>query len=367
MFIPPPPIPPATSNQFPPVPMTDDSMQELSDRAKLTRSAVLTLLQVTWPACEMAALVWLTTSIPEDTNWPTQSEAAAQRLVQTINNLPNFPQDVTPVKDFVEEIIRVLEAARASLKEASDKYATKEIRGSWDGIKHAFSSLHRGKCTDILWTCRADIETVSTMLQSYLETSAPIGQQLAQTCRQSRTNTIPYDGGAKHAVVRHPQVAGVPVPIITEIGRIPKKNPKPPSSRDEQNNSKEAEVGVENPDEALDVETERTAVVIDYDTNQEMEKGMAEIAGNLLVGNLIGVFSSFAVIAQTASMLNPEKPPNATFAFQKVFADGDFAAAGVLVISVGGTKPSKSARDNTYVRSGITSLRCETPGLTQQL
>lgn len=40
---------------------------------------------------------------------------------------------------------------------------------------------------------------------------------------------------------------------------------------------------------------------------------------------------------------------NADYAFQKVFTDGEFVAGGVLEIPPGGRKPSKPARDNTYI------------------
>lgn len=39
------------------------------------------------------------------------------------------------------------------------------------------------------------------------------------------------------------------------------------------------------------------------------------------------------------------------FKFQKVFGDASFVAAGMLEIPVGGEKPSKPTKDNTYVRS----------------
>lgn len=48
-------------------------------------------------------------------------------------------------------------------------------------------------------------------------------------------------------------------------------------------------------------------------------------------------------------MLEPKRPMNADYAFQKVFMDGDFVAGGILEIPVGGAKPSKPARDNTYI------------------
>lgn len=45
-------------------------------------------------------------SIPQNTNWPAESKDAAQILVQTINDLSDLPQDVTPVKDTVEELVQ---------------------------------------------------------------------------------------------------------------------------------------------------------------------------------------------------------------------------------------------------------------------
>lgn len=102
----PPPKPPATPSQSPPIPTSGISTQELSDKGKLTRSAALTLLEVTSPASDAAALVGLTTSIPQDTNWPPVSKDAAQKLVQTITNLPDLPRDVTPIKDTANEFIR---------------------------------------------------------------------------------------------------------------------------------------------------------------------------------------------------------------------------------------------------------------------
>ncbi|KAG8993409.1 hypothetical protein FRB90_000715, partial [Tulasnella sp. 427] len=146
----------------------------------------------------------------------------------------------------------------------------------------------------------------------------------------------------EHAVVRRPRAGEAPVPIISEIVRVPEEQAeplskkhrrrattKPPSSRGAGGGGarKQSEVYVDNPDEGWDAETDQNAMVIDYDTKQEMEK----------------------VIAQTAAMLNPKQPLNASYAFQKVFSDGEFVAGGILEIPVGGKKPSKPARDNTYL------------------
>jgi centromere protein C len=50
-------------------------------------------------------------------------------------------------------------------------------------------------------------------------------------------------------------------------------------------------------------------------------------------------------------MVEPQAAANNDWYFQKVFGDGDFIAAGQLIIPPKGRKPSKGAKDNTYVRS----------------
>jgi centromere protein C len=49
-------------------------------------------------------------------------------------------------------------------------------------------------------------------------------------------------------------------------------------------------------------------------------------------------------------MVHTKPAENNDFEFQKVFGDGDFIAAGQLLIPPGGKKPSKNTKDNTYVR-----------------
>ena len=48
-------------------------------------------------------------------------------------------------------------------------------------------------------------------------------------------------------------------------------------------------------------------------------------------------------------MLTPKPAANNDFLYQKVFGDGEFIAAGQLILPVGGKKPSKGTKDNTYV------------------
>lgn len=54
-------------------------------------------------------------------------------------------------------------------------------------------------------------------------------------------------------------------------------------------------------------------------------------------------------VAFTSKMVTPKPAANNDFAFQKIFGDGEFIAAGQLIIPVNGKKPSKGTKDNTYV------------------
>ncbi|KAG8931222.1 hypothetical protein FRC02_003037, partial [Tulasnella sp. 418] len=139
-------------------------------------------------------------------------------------------------------------------------------------------------------------------------------------------------------IIRRPRADEAPVPIVKDVLRFPqedeqplgakrrgrKASSKPPSSRD--GRKKSVEVYVENPEEGWDEETEPIAMVLDYETKEQIEKR----------------------IAQPAGLVNPQQPPGQEYAFQKIFLDEEFVAAGVMSIPVGGKKPTKGARDNTY-------------------
>ena len=50
-------------------------------------------------------------------------------------------------------------------------------------------------------------------------------------------------------------------------------------------------------------------------------------------------------------MVNPRESANSSWMFDKIFGDDEFIAAGQLVIPPRGRKPSKAAKDNTYVKT----------------
>jgi centromere protein C len=49
-------------------------------------------------------------------------------------------------------------------------------------------------------------------------------------------------------------------------------------------------------------------------------------------------------------MVTLKAAANDEWFFQKIFSDGDFIAAGQLMIPPKSNKPSKGTKDNTYVR-----------------
>jgi centromere protein C len=54
-------------------------------------------------------------------------------------------------------------------------------------------------------------------------------------------------------------------------------------------------------------------------------------------------------LAFTAKHVEPEPAIGGEFAFKKLFGDDDFIASGVITFPVGGKKPMKGTKDNTYV------------------
>ncbi|KAJ7647286.1 Mif2/CENP-C like-domain-containing protein, partial [Roridomyces roridus] len=132
------------------------------------------------------------------------------------------------------------------------------------------------------------------------------------------------------------------VPQIKEIIRIPKEpvvplgkkgrarkrtTPAPNSKVTEKIVEKIIEVATDNPEEGWDEDTPDTANVKTYRTGEEVTRR----------------------IAFTAKMFKPTAAANNEWLFQKIFGDGDFMAAGQVVIPPKGRKPSKQTKDNTFI------------------
>ncbi|KAJ7169423.1 Mif2/CENP-C like-domain-containing protein [Mycena filopes] len=135
------------------------------------------------------------------------------------------------------------------------------------------------------------------------------------------------------------------VPYIKEILRVPEEPPAPrrtAGSKRKRSTTVRAtpevierevivEIDASNPEAGWDDETRPTAVVLDYRTAANVTRR----------------------VAFTAKMFDPRPAkvtgPDDAWSFEKIFGDGDFMAAGQLVIPAGKRKPGKGTKDNTYI------------------
>ncbi|KAI5116067.1 hypothetical protein M0805_005580 [Coniferiporia weirii] len=163
--------------------------------------------------------------------------------------------------------------------------------------------------------------------------------------RGTRTRYKPLEWWRCEKVVYGRRDSGVSmVPVIKDIIRLPKEIPEPlahsgrrsskPRSRskpygdaEENEEGEGGEMIAFNPEEGWDDLMDPHGVVLDYQTGQEVQRRLAF----------------------TAKMVIPRTAANNDFAYQKIFGDGEFIAAGQLILPVGGKKPSKGTKDNTYV------------------
>ncbi|QRV85684.1 Mif2/CENP-C-like protein [Ceratobasidium sp. AG-Ba] len=135
------------------------------------------------------------------------------------------------------------------------------------------------------------------------------------------------------------------VPLIKGIERPPKPSPVPLSKNHRARRGRSVKVKKEEDEgssgwlnaggvfgapkaveDGMDEDTEELGVVMDYATGKEVERRIA--------------FPG-ARVEFTAT--------DGPFHFQKIFGDSDFFAAGVMKIPVGGRKPNKPSKENTYV------------------
>ncbi|THH20901.1 hypothetical protein EW146_g546 [Bondarzewia mesenterica] len=157
--------------------------------------------------------------------------------------------------------------------------------------------------------------------------------------RGTRMRYKPLEYWRQEKVVYGRRESGVSfVPSIKAIVRIPKEPPKPlgitgkkhrrlsgPRSKSK---TVDEPVIAYNPEEGWDEKTEPNGNVLDWATGQEVMRR----------------------IAFPARLVDYKSAINNEFFFQKTFSDGQYMAAGQLMIPPKGHKPSKLTKDNTYVR-----------------
>ncbi|KAJ7745502.1 Mif2/CENP-C like-domain-containing protein [Mycena olivaceomarginata] len=184
------------------------------------------------------------------------------------------------------------------------------------------------------------------------------------TRRSARTPYAPLEWWRNEKVEfggRDPEGGPILVPRIKAIVRIPKEPVVPlgKHARGVRKRSRtpaaaekgkprvvekivEVPVAAENPEEGWDDETETQAVVKAFEGGGDVKRR----------------------IAFTARMVDPAPAANNEWFFHKIFGDGDFIAAGQIIIPPGGRKPSKQSRDNTFiflVMEGAVNLKvCDT-------
>ena len=165
----------------------------------------------------------------------------------------------------------------------------------------------------------------------------------------------PSDAGTKIFVPHIREIIRVPLEPVEPLGKKRKRRGDRAKS---ESRAKSAAPVVFNPEEGWDDDTNPMGNILDFVTQEEVEKREYSTP-------LLGVHSNPASgIAFTSQMVKPKAAANNDWFFQKVFGDADFIAAGLLIIPPQGRKPSKGTEDNTYVfvpRSyirglGLTSL-----------
>lgn len=149
------------------------------------------------------------------------------------------------------------------------------------------------------------------------------------------------------------------MPSIKEILRVPKEDPVPLGANRRKKSrarsmskakSVDPESFVFNPEEGWDDQTDPSGVVIDWDEGIEIQRRTSRFTILSFVEwrALMGCDGTVG-LACTAKMITPRPALNEEFLFQKVFGDGDFIAAGQLIIPAGKQKPTKGTKDNTFV------------------
>lgn len=155
------------------------------------------------------------------------------------------------------------------------------------------------------------------------------------------------------------------VPVIKEIITIPKPEPEPLGTKKRRRGARKLRskslpsspprvkeeiriVEVDNPELGWDDATPSTGVIIDWTSKEEVERrGLSIQAFSITVSNTFHVG-----VAYPAHMVDPKPAQGCDYFFHKIFGDGDFIAAGQLVIPPGAEKPTKPTKDNTYVGHG---------------
>ncbi|WVW82041.1 hypothetical protein I302_104046 [Kwoniella bestiolae CBS 10118] len=161
-----------------------------------------------------------------------------------------------------------------------------------------------------------------------------------QTRRSNRQHFRPLEWwrGEKFEYQRGPGL-----PVIAEVITIPEETPQPLSQR-----YKKTRRAASTSNSTKKRSRSRQDSYSDQDGEEE-EGWDNETEPTGLVKTYPDGMESHRKIACPKSLLVPSNKTNQTFSYQKVFGEGDFMAAGVVVIPVGQSKTTKPSKDNAYV------------------
>lgn len=165
--------------------------------------------------------------------------------------------------------------------------------------------------------------------------------------RSSRQRLEPLEYWRNERVIykRRPSGVGInavvriPKPIVESLSKAGRKGFKRAASHVVKNEVPE--------EEGIDDMTDETGVVWSWEGNAETTRSELEVGFR---GEQELMRRLFAGIAFTKKMIDPRPTHDNSFMFQKIYTELDYFAGGILQIPVGGEKPQKPAKDNSYVR-----------------
>ncbi|KAF8801665.1 hypothetical protein BYT27DRAFT_7173908 [Phlegmacium glaucopus] len=226
-----------------------------------------------------------------------------------------------PDQDVEDEIAQELEDVGSDRDSEDDMEVEQEPQPSVKKVKGEVKNPHKAP----------------TESKTKKENRSP--RQGIRKSQREHYRPLEYWRGEKLVYGRTHHSGPILVPQIKEIIRIPKeatvtlgtKRKRGPTRRSKALEAAEDVIPpalpVVNPEEGWDDKTKAKCTVIHFTTKEEVERR----------------------IVWTAKMVEPRQALNHNWSFDKIFGDDDFMAAGQLIIPPDSIKPSKAAKDNTYV------------------
>ncbi|THH12011.1 hypothetical protein EW145_g281 [Phellinidium pouzarii] len=283
---------------------------------------------------------------PDDSSSPAKRTSFTEMDQDDEPPLPEDPRLSSPPRQTVKRRERISVAAEEIEVEAEiaeglgdDRQMESDDEAEREKQKSLNQKKRRGRDEEMPKAKKAPVKRKKVQLEL-----PPSESNIVDGVRRgTRTRYKPLDWWRCEKVVYGRRESGVSmVPVIKDIIRLPKEIAQPlttvkrarsskPRSRskpkDNGEDMQETEMVVFNPEDGWDDQTDPHGIVLDYQTGQEVQRRLAF----------------------TAKMVIPRSATNNDFSYQKIFGDGEFIAAGQLILPVGGKKPSKGTKDNTYV------------------